>query len=56
MDNVTSQIFEFDPNDIEFIHCSVYGTTYSYTPIKSISLSSKGIKYNWDEKKWMVKN
>lgn len=47
MDNKTSQIFKFDYNDIEFIHRSVYGLTYSHIPIKSISLSSKGIKYNW---------
>lgn len=51
MDNKTSQIFKFDYNDIEFIHRSFYGLTYSHIPIKSISLSSKGIKYNWGEKK-----
>jgi hypothetical protein len=51
MDNETSQIFKFDYADIEFIHCSVYGPTYSYIPLKSISLSSKEIKYNWGEKK-----
>lgn len=46
MDNETSQIFKFDYTDIEFIHRSVYGPTYSHIPIKSISLSSKEIKYN----------
>ena len=52
MDNETSQIFKFDYSYIEFIHRSVYGPTYSYASIKSITLSSKGIKYNWGEKKF----
>lgn len=51
MNNETSQIFKFDSNDIKFIHRSVYEPIYSYTPIKSISLSSKRIKYNLGEKK-----
>jgi hypothetical protein len=36
---------------ILYIHRSVYGPTYLQISIKSISLSSKGIKYNWGEKK-----
>lgn len=52
MNNETNQIFKFDFNDIEFIHHTVYGPTYSKIPIKSISVNSGKIKYNFGEKKF----
>lgn len=42
-------IFKFAYDDIAFIHYTVHGITRTYKTIKSITLTPKGMKYNFGE-------